>query len=106
MAWHGKGWIEMETLTIRVSRSTHAILRELAAKSDMTMTQVVDEAVRELRKKRFWADYHASYAALKADPDAWADLQEEAAAWDSTLADGLEVRSNEQHEGRGDSGTR
>jgi hypothetical protein len=86
----------MKTLTIRVSRSTHAILRELAAESDVTMAQVVDEAARVLRKKRFWADYHASYAALKADPDAWADFQNEIAAWDVTLADGLEAPSEEQ----------
>ncbi len=95
--------MEMETLTIRVSRSTHAILRELAAESDMTMAQVVDESVRELRKKQFWADYHASYAALKADPDAWADLQEEVEAWDVALADGLEVPSDEQRKGPGES---
>jgi predicted transcriptional regulator len=85
----------MDTLTIRVSRSTHALLQELAVASNVTMSQVVDEAARELREKRFWADYHASYAALRADPVAWADLQEDVAAWDSTLADGLENPSDE-----------
>jgi hypothetical protein len=84
-----------ESLTIRVSRSTHEILRELASRSDKTMAQVVDEAARELRKKQFWADYHAAYAALKADRSAWADFQKEAATWDQTLADGLENPSDE-----------
>jgi hypothetical protein len=96
----------METLTIRVSRSTHAILRALAAESDQTMSQVVDEAARELRKKRFWADYHASYAALNADPEAWSDFQDEVRAWEATLSDGLEVPGDEHPEGRGRSGAR
>jgi hypothetical protein len=78
------------TLTIRVSRSTHELLRELAARSDTTITAVVDEAVRELQRKRFWADYNAASEALRADPKAWADLQHEDSAWDQTLADGLQ----------------
>jgi hypothetical protein len=79
----------METLTIRVRRTTHAIMRELAADSKMSMAQVVEEAVHDLQKKRFWADYHASYAALAADANAFADFQKEAQEWDSTLLDGL-----------------
>jgi hypothetical protein len=80
----------MESLTIRVSRSTHELLRSLAARSDTTITAVVDEAARDLQRKRFWADFNTSCEALKADPGAWADLQQEDAAWDSTLADGME----------------
>jgi hypothetical protein len=90
----------METQTIRVSRSTHAIVRELAARSERTMSQVVDVAVRELQKKQFWADYHAAYAALNADPEARADFEREMRAWDVTLADGLEAQANEHQESR------
>jgi hypothetical protein len=57
-------------MTIRISRSTHALLHELAMASGLTMSQVVDEAARELRNKRFWKVYHASYSALESDPDA------------------------------------
>ncbi len=80
----------MESLTIRVSRSTHELLRALATRSETTITAVVEEAARDLERKRFWADFNASCEALKADPVAWADLQQEDAAWESTLADGLE----------------
>lgn len=76
--------------TIRVSRSTHERLRDLAARSNATITAVVDEVVRDLERKRFWADFNVACAALKADPEAWADYQRECAAWDVTLADGLE----------------
>lgn len=78
-----------QSLTIRVSRSTHELLRGLATSSKATISALVDEAVRDLQRKKFWADFNAGYAALKADPKAWADLQQENAAWDSTLADGL-----------------
>ena len=39
------------SLTIRVSRSTHELLRELAAKSNTSITAVVDEAVGDLRRR-------------------------------------------------------
>jgi hypothetical protein len=92
-----------QSLTIRVSRSTHELLRDLAARSNTTITAVVDEAVSDLQRKRFWADFNAACAALRANPVAWADLQNEDAAWESTLADGLEQeqQSDEHQERRG-----
>ena len=47
-------------LTIRVSRSTHELLRVLADKSNATITAVADEAVRVLQRKKFWADFNAA----------------------------------------------
>ena len=78
-----------ESLTIRVSRFTHGLLRDLAAKTNTTITAVVDQAVRDLQRKKFWAEFHAASEALRADPKAWAAYQAETAAWDITLADGL-----------------
>jgi hypothetical protein len=97
-----------QSLTIRVSRSTHELLHELAAQSNSTITAVVDEAVRDLQRKKFWADFNAACEALQADPVAWADLRREDAAWEETLADGLEEeqRPNESQERRGQPGTR
>ena len=97
------------SLTIRVSRSTHELLRDLADKSNTTITAVVDEAVRDLQRKRFWAEFNAACEALQADPVGWADLRREDAAWDETLGDGLEEeqQSDEQHpKRRGKPGTR
>ena len=89
-----------QSLTIRVSRSTHGLLRELAARTGETMTDIVDRSVREYQRQRFWADYHAAYEAANADPVASADFQAELEAWDSTSADGLE----ENVDGCGDPG--
>ena len=96
------------SLTIRVSRSTHELLRDLADRSNATITAVVDEAVRDLQRKKFWADFNAACEALQADPVAWADLRSEDAAWEDTLADGLEEesRSDEHQKRRGKPGTR
>ena len=96
------------SLTIRVSRSTHELLRELSARSNATMTAVLDEAVRDLQRKKFWADFNAACEALQADPVARADLQREDAAWEQTLADGLEAepQSHEQPKRRRKPSTR
>jgi hypothetical protein len=86
------------SLTIRVARSTHELLRDLADRSNTTITAVVDEAVRDLQRKKFWADFNAVCEVLQADPVAGADLRREDAAWEETLADGLagEPPSDEQ----------
>jgi hypothetical protein len=80
----------------------------LADKSNATITAVVDEAVRDLQRKKFWADFNAKCEALQADPEAWADLRQEDAAWEATLADGLEERqqTDGQQKRRGKPGTR
>jgi predicted transcriptional regulator len=105
-SWQGEEWTMTESLTIRVSRSTHELLRDLAARSNATITAVVDEAVRDLQRKKFWEDFNAACEALRADPAVWADLRQEDAVWDQTLADGLEDRSDEQQERRGKPGAR
>lgn len=108
---HGKarsGLMSDVSLTIRVSRSAHELLRALADQSNSTITAVVDEAVRDLQRKKFWADFNASCEALQADPAAWADLRREDAAWEETLADGLkeEQQANEHQKRRGKPGAR
>ena len=84
----------MSTPTIRVSRSTHELLKALAIDLDTTITSVVDQAARELQRRRFWEEFNASCQSM-AD-DAWAGLRHEDAAWESTLADGLQEQSLEQ----------
>jgi hypothetical protein len=69
---------------------------------------MVDEAVRDLQRKKFWADFNAACEALRANPEAWADLRQEDAAWELTLADGLEEEQpSDEHQRRpGKPGTR
>jgi len=80
----------MPTTTIRVTPETHEILRELAGQENLPIQSLVHKAVAEYRKRQILAQGNLAYAALRADPAAWAEELEERAAWEATVADGLE----------------
>ena len=80
----------MRSTTIRVSEKTHRVLQELASDMDAPMSDVVDHALELYRRQRMFARANTAYAALRADPIASAEWDAEIAAWDATLADGLE----------------
>jgi hypothetical protein len=75
---------------MRVSAATHRKVKELAARRGTSMQEVVEEAVEQLRRQRFLEEANQAFAALRANPEAWAEEQEERALWEVTLADGLE----------------
>jgi predicted transcriptional regulator len=76
--------------TIRVSEKARATLHELALLEGTPMAAVVEQAIEQYRRQRLFAAANADYLALRADPAAWRAYQDELAAWDVTLADGLE----------------
>jgi hypothetical protein len=81
----------MATITIRVPQQTHErILRLAASRKNANIGDIVDEATRRLEDDDWFEAFNASFAALRADPVASADYDAEVAAWDVTLADGLE----------------
>jgi hypothetical protein len=80
--------------TVRISEQSHHWLRELAAQSGEPMQAVLDKALEQYRRQRFLEECHAAYCVLQQDPVVWADYQQELAAWDVTLLDGLEPENN------------
>jgi len=78
--------------TIRVSEKTRATLHELARAAGTPMAEVVAQAIELYRRQQLLDAANLQYAALRADPAAWAEVQAERAVWDATLADGLEAR--------------
>lgn len=78
------------TTTIRVSRRTRDVLQALAEQYGSSMQAVLEEAVDLLEGQRLLEATNEAYAALRANPAAWQELQEERAEWDVTLSDGLE----------------
>lgn len=75
---------------VRVSDTTHKKLTDLAqATGAASMADVIEQGIELLRRKRLLEQVAADYAALRDDPAAWQAEQEERAAWDATLADGL-----------------
>jgi len=75
--------------TVRVSEATRDLLRKLAAREGGSMQAVLEKALEAYRRREFLEGVNRGYAALRADPEQWADLEDERAAWDVTIADGL-----------------
>lgn len=75
--------------SIRVSTVTRSTLRALADESGSTVEQVLDKALKLYRRQKLLEETNAAYAALRADPEAWAEVEAERRAWDATLDDGL-----------------
>lgn len=80
----------MSKPTVRISPAAHARLKSLADKSGESMQAVVERAIAEEERRRFFAEVDEAYARLRDDPDAWQEYRAEMDAWDATLMDGLE----------------
>jgi len=62
----------------------------MAQSSGRSMQDIMEEAVAAYQGRQLLEATNAAYAALKDNPEAWLELQEERADWDITLDDGLE----------------
>jgi hypothetical protein len=80
----------MADATISISEGACRKLRELADRSGRLVSDELEQAVEDYYNRRFWLDVDAGYAALRADPQAWATELAERGQWDATLADGLD----------------
>ena len=81
----------MAETSLPVSPATLERLRELARWAGVSVDAALDQAVQELYDRKFWDVVNAGYAALRADPGAWAEVEAERKAWDGTLLDGLDA---------------
>lgn len=63
----------MSTRTVRVSKRTHDELQKLSQQIGESMQAVVEQAVEELRRKRFLEQTHKTYMEVRNDPSAWED---------------------------------
>jgi predicted transcriptional regulator len=81
---------EMESLTVRISRSSHAALRVLAEETDESMTEILDKAIEAYRRQRFLDGLNADFAALRQNKAAWTEELAERDLWDAAVGDGLE----------------
>jgi hypothetical protein len=79
----------MPNTTVRIREETRTALRELSSQTNQPMQEVLARAVELYRRQRILEQTNAAYAALRADPQHWREEQQERAAWDATLADGL-----------------
>ncbi|MBI3978559.1 MAG: ribbon-helix-helix protein, CopG family [Chloroflexi bacterium] len=76
--------------TVRITEETRAALWELARQTGQPMQELLARAVEAYRRQRILEQTNAAYAALRANPAAWQEEHQERAAWNATLADGLD----------------
>ncbi|MCL6613775.1 MAG: ribbon-helix-helix protein, CopG family [Firmicutes bacterium] len=79
-----------ETTTIRISREVYNTVKAMARQQHGSMQEIIEQAVKDYSKKKFFADLNSAYLRLKADPKAWAEEEKEREAWDGVSGDGLE----------------
>ncbi len=73
--------------TIRVTDETHRRIAQLAERTGDPMTEVVSRAVDALERQVFFADVNERYEQLRADPEAWAEVEHERAIEGAALRD-------------------
>jgi hypothetical protein len=80
----------MNESTIPISAVTLARLQELARWAGISLDEALDRAIKDQYDAKFWAAVNDGYAALRADPAVWAEIETERKLWDNTLTDGLD----------------
>ena len=80
----------MSARTDDISETADRILKQLVEQTGQPMVEVLDKALDAYRRKVFFEQLNAGYAALRADPVAWAEVEEERRSMDGSLMDGLD----------------
>ncbi len=81
----------MADASISISETTLARLRELARWAGISLDEALNQAVKDQYDRRFWEATNAGYAALRADPAVWAEVEAERRSLEGTLLDGLDL---------------
>lgn len=66
-------------VTVRVNPRLHERLQQLSAAEQRSISQIIEDAIDRYEKDKFWTAVHEGFARLRADPEAWAEYQDEAA---------------------------
>jgi len=74
--------------TVRISKSAHRALRDLAEREHVPLQTVLDRAIENYRRNRFLDAVNATYDALRSDPEKWTTELKEREEWTRTSGDG------------------
>jgi len=80
----------MPTNTVAISEQALRRLAEINEWTGVSREETLERLVGEAHKHAFWDAVNAGYAALRADPQVWAEELAERRLWETTLADGLD----------------
>lgn len=85
----------MATVRIRVSGQTRDRLQQIAERQHQSVGVIVQQAVDQFDNALFWSTFHKQLDDLRADPVAWAEMNDEFHELDGTLLDGLDDERDE-----------
>lgn len=80
----------MPSTSIRIDEHALAVLRELARRQRQPVQTVLKQAIDSYRREKFLEEANAAFAALRSNPEAWGEEQQDRDLWDQTTGDGLE----------------
>lgn len=79
-----------DTTTIRVKKELYDTVKSIAKEKNRNMQDILEQAIKDYKKREFFDSLNGAYARLRADSKAWAEEEKERAEWDATSSDGLE----------------
>lgn len=78
----------MSSSTVRISKESSNILREIATQDRKSLQSILDAAIEDYRRHRFLQEANKAYSALRKNPKTWEAELEERNQWDVALSDG------------------
>jgi hypothetical protein len=78
----------MSSSTVRISKESSHILKEIATQEKKSLQTVLDAAIEEYRRHRFLREANKAYLVLKEKPNGWKVELDERKQWETTLSDG------------------
>ncbi|WAM33807.1 ribbon-helix-helix protein, CopG family [Caldicellulosiruptor morganii] len=79
-----------KTTTVRVDVETYEGLKKLASELNQPMQKIIQEALKEYKRKVMLSKTQEAFAALKENKKLWQEEIEERKLWENTLQDGIE----------------
>ena len=79
--------MENVATSVRITATAHAMLAGLAAETGKPKAQIVEEALRALEERVFWAGVQEAFT----EPESKA-MRAERELWDQTVSDGFKPR--------------
>jgi len=76
--------------TTRITEKTRNVLRLLSNETGKSMQVIIEQAIEHYRRQVFLEQSNQAFAALRANPEAWKEEEEERILWDNALNDGQE----------------
>jgi len=75
---------------VRIRDEDHEMVKELAERAGVSISEVVSRALEEYRRKHFLYGLAEDFAALRVRDADWQSELEERRAWDGVLGDDIE----------------